>query len=133
MLSKRRILIIEDNLDNLELVRFLLEKAYFEVIEALDGRHGLELARKENPDLILLDLTIPEIDGWSLAQKLKADPLTREIPIVALTAHTLPTDRKRALDAGCDGYLSKPLDIPTFIPQISAFISARNKTLRQRA
>ncbi len=129
----RRILIIEDNLDNLELVRFLLEKASFEVLEALDGRHGLELARKENPDLVLLDLSIPEIDGWSLAEKLKADPLTQAIPIVALTAHTLPSDRKRALDAGCDGYLSKPLDIPTFIPQISAFISARNKTPRQRA
>ena len=133
MSAKRRILIIEDNLDNLELVRFLLEKASFEVIEALDGRHGLDLARKDSPDLILLDLSIPEIDGWSLAQILKAEPLTHEIPIVALTAHTLPSDRQRALEAGCDGYLSKPLDIPTFIPQITAFISARSKKLRQRA
>lgn len=132
-MQKRRILIIEDNLDNLELVRFLLEKSQFEVLEALDGRHGLELARQENPDLILLDLTIPEIDGWSLAQKLKADPFTREIPIVALTAHTLPSDRKRALDSGCDGYLSKPLDIPNFIPQISAFIAVRGRVNRQNA
>ncbi|MCC6147395.1 MAG: response regulator [Anaerolineaceae bacterium] len=129
-MTKYHILIIEDNLDNLELVRFLLEKASFVVSEALDGRHGLELARRDKPDLILLDLTIPEIDGWTLAQKLKADPLTETIPIVALTAHTLPSDRKRALDAGCNGYLSKPLDISTFIPQISAFIVASNKTLR---
>jgi len=112
------ILVIEDNLDNLELVSFLLERGGFQIIQATDGRSGLEMARRERPDLILMDLTIPEIDGWHLARQLKQDPATADIPLLAMTAHILPGDRKKAMDSGCDGYLSKPLDIPNFIPTI---------------
>lgn len=117
-MPKGTILVIEDNLDNLDLVRFLLEEAGYSILAATDGRSGLSLAFQERPSLILLDLAIPEIDGWSLAQMLKSDEATRHIPVIALTAHTMPGDRKKALDAGCDGYLSKPLDIPSFVSTI---------------
>lgn len=116
------ILVIEDNLDNLELVSFLLERGGFQTIKATDGRSGLELARSQQPDLILMDLTIPEIDGWHLAQQLKKDATTAIIPLLAMTAHILPGDRKKALDSGCDGYITKPLDIPNFIPTIEKYI-----------
>ncbi|MRR30135.1 response regulator [bacterium] len=124
-MSDGRILVIEDNFDNLELVRFLLENAGFTVIAAHDGLEGLSVARMILPDLVLTDLTLPEIDGWSLAQQLKGDQLTMDIPVVALTAHTLPGDRQRALESGCDGYLSKPLDIPSFIPSIRHYLKRR--------
>jgi two-component system, cell cycle response regulator DivK len=117
-----RILVIEDNLDNLELVSFLLERGGFETLKATDGRSGLEIAHTDLPDLILMDLTIPEIDGWHLAQQLKQDPATANIPLLAMTAHILPGDRKKAMDSGCDGYITKPLDIPNFIPNIEKHI-----------
>jgi CheY-like chemotaxis protein len=120
-----RILVIEDNLDNLELVSFLLERGGFQAIKAMDGRSGLEIARSDQPDLILMDLTIPEIDGWHLAQQLKQDPATADIPLLAMTAHILPGDRKKAMDSGCDGYITKPLDIPNFIPNIEKHIKRR--------
>ncbi len=121
-MSAGRILVIEDNLDNLELVSFLLERAGFQIIQATDGRSGLEIARTEQPDLILMDLTIPEIDGWHLAKQLKQDPATAGIPLIAMTAHILPGDRKKAIDSGCDGYITKPLDIPNLIPTIEKHI-----------
>lgn len=109
------ILVIEDNRDNFEMVRFLLEQEGFAVLGAYDGRDGLAKAQSQQPALILLDLTLPEIDGWTLAAQLKTDPLTKAIPILALTAHALPGDRKKALDAGCDGYITKPLDLNDFM------------------
>jgi two-component system cell cycle response regulator DivK len=107
-MSKGRILIVEDNEDNFQLVRFLLERDGFEVISAVNGKEGVETAMREKPDLILMDLSMPEMDGWTAAQKIKAEPETKAIPLLALTAHTLPGDRMRALEAGCDGYISKP-------------------------
>jgi two-component system cell cycle response regulator DivK len=117
------ILVIEDNFDNLELVRFILSQAGYSVLAAADGRTGLSLARQELPDLVLLDLTIPELDGWHVASELKGDPATAGICVVALTAHTLPGDRKRALDSGCDGYISKPLDLPNFVGEIADLLA----------
>ena len=121
-MARGRILVIEDNTDNLELVTFLLEKAGHEVFSAFDGRQGLDEACQILPDLILLDLTLPGIDGWSLAKMLKDDPATQAIKLVALTAHALPGDRRKALEAGCDGYLSKPLDVASFINEIRKFL-----------
>ncbi|MDR3573207.1 MAG: response regulator [Anaerolineaceae bacterium] len=121
-MSSGHILVIEDNLDNLELVSFLLERGGFQIIKATDGRSGLEIARSTQPDLILMDLTIPEIDGWHLAQQLKQDPATVNIPLLAMTAHILPGDRKKAMDSGCDGYITKPLDIPNLIPTLEKYI-----------
>lgn len=113
-MGQPRVLIVEDNVDNFELVRFLLERAGYQVLSATNGREGLDVARRERPDLILMDLSMPEMDGWNAASRLKADEETRHIPILALTAHTLPGDRKRAIDAGCDGYISKPINVASF-------------------
>lgn len=125
-MSKGTILLIEDNIDNLDLVRFLLEDADYTVLAATDGRTGLEMARQQ-PCLVLLDLSIPEISGWHLAEMFKSDDSIKHIPLVALTAHALPGDRKRALDAGCDGYISKPLDISNFVPMIEEYLITVNK------
>ena len=116
------IVFIEDDADNLELVHILLDRAGFEVLTAMDGRKGLELIQEKLPELVLLDLTIPEIDGWQLAHRLKADPHTQSIKVVALTAHAQPGDRKRALESGCDGYIAKPLDVHNFAAQIRAYL-----------
>ncbi len=125
-MSKGRVLLVEDNLDNRELVRFLLERYQYEVITAQSGREGLELARKEKPDLILMDLSLPEMDGWTVAGTLKQDAVTADIPLFALTAHTLPGDRKRAFDSGFDGYLSKPINVTTFEAVIHDAIHKRS-------
>jgi CheY-like chemotaxis protein len=117
-----KILVIEDNADNLELVRFLLNNAGHEVLTACDGVAGLKIIREDHPHLILLDLAIPEIDGWEMAGILKRDPETKDVPLIALTAHTLPGDRRRALDAGCDGYISKPIDVAKFVETVEGFL-----------
>jgi two-component system, cell cycle response regulator DivK len=113
-MGKPRVLIVEDNVDNFELVRFLLERAGYHVLSAANGLEGLDAAKRERPDLILMDLSMPEMDGWNATSHLKADEVTRDIPVLALTAHTLPGDRKRAIDAGCDGYISKPIKVASF-------------------
>jgi CheY-like chemotaxis protein len=113
-MSKPRVLFVEDNVDNFELVRFLLERAGYQVFSAANGVEGVEMAKREQPDLILMDLSLPEMDGWHATAQLKADEETRNIPVLALTAHTLPGDRKRAIDAGCDGYISKPINAGSF-------------------
>jgi len=126
-MSKGRILIVEDNEDNFQLVRFLLERDGFEVISAVNGREGVETAIREKPDLILMDLSMPEMDGWTAAQKIKAEPETKAIPLLALTAHTLPGDRMRALEAGCDGYISKPINVEYLIKTVSSSIGKARK------
>jgi len=118
MLSNR-VLVVEDNEDNLQLVRFLLEHNGYAVISARNGREGLAVAQKELPNLILMDLSLPEMDGWEAARQLKCDPNTAYIPLLALTAHTLPGDRKRAFSIGFDGYISKPIDVARFSEYIS--------------
>ena len=127
-MSKGRILVIEDNMDNYELVRFVLERAGYDVFWAMNGGDGVAAARLQKPDLILMDLTMPEMDGWLAAEKLKADEITKPIPLYALSAHTLPSDRKRALDAGCDGYISKPIHMAGFLDVVEqAFGRKREK------
>jgi two-component system, cell cycle response regulator DivK len=126
-MAKVRILIVEDNADNLELMRFLLDHAGYQVSCMSNGVQALETARQEIPDLILLDLGLPELDGWSLAAKLKEDPSTRQIPLVAVSAYTLSTDRRRALAAGCDGFISKPMDVRTFVQDIQVFLDKNVK------
>jgi two-component system cell cycle response regulator DivK len=107
----------------MELVCFLLKQGGFEVLQARDGRQGLDMAYNEHPAMILLDMSIPEIDGWKVARRLKDDPTTRNMIIVALTGHTAPGDRKRALSAGCDGYISKPFDASSFVEQVTGFLN----------
>lgn len=117
-MSKGRILIVEDDMDNYELVRFILERAGYDVFLAVNGRDGVAAARWQKPDLILMDLGMPEMDGWNAARQLKADEATKSIMLYALTAHTLPSERKRAIEAGCDGYVSKPIHMDGFLRMI---------------
>ena len=104
------ILLVEDNEDNRIVYSTILEFAGHRVIEAPDGEAGVALARSEHPDLILMDVSIPLLDGWEATRILKADPETRDIPIVALTAHALEEDRAKAREVGCDGYIAKPAE-----------------------
>ena len=128
VMSKGRILIVEDNMDNYELVRFILERAGYDVFLAVNGRDGVAAARLQKPDLILMDLSMPEMDGWVATEKLKADDLTKSIPLYALSAHTLPSERKRAMQAGCDGYVSKPIHMMKFLDVIDGvFVENREK------
>src|SRR5512139_1118775 len=125
MVSKGRILVVEDNMDNYELVRFILERAGYDVFLAVNGRDGVDAARFQKPDLILMDLGLPEMDGWGAAQKLKADATTKSIPLFALTAHTLPGERKRAIQAGCDGYVSRPIHMEGFLSLIESALAVK--------
>jgi two-component system cell cycle response regulator DivK len=126
-MGKTRILIMEDDDDTQGMVRFLLEYKGYDVLLAKDGRHGLEIARQEKPDLILLDLAMPEMDGWSVAHKLKEDPGTKTIPVIAVTAYTMSSDRRKALNAGCDGFIGKPMNVPEFIAEVEKFLG-KSKT-----
>lgn len=113
-MAKIRILIVEDNEDNQDLMRFLLERAGYEVTTVENGLLGIETARRDLPDIILMDLSLPELDGWSAAREIKADPVLAKIPLIAVTAHTLAGDRRKALEAGFDTYISKPINIHMF-------------------
>jgi two-component system, cell cycle response regulator DivK len=126
-MAKKRVLLIEDNIDNFELVRYLLERAGYEVLAGYNGQEGMEIAHRELPDLILMDLSLPIVDGWTAARTLKADPVTTNIPLLALTAHTLPGDRKRAIEAGFDGYISKPIDVVRFSENIDKVILTKQE------
>jgi CheY-like chemotaxis protein len=114
VMAKIRILIVEDNEDNQDLMRFLLERAGYEVTTVENGLQGIETARRDLPDIILMDLSLPELDGWSAAREIKADPVLAKIPLIAVTAHTLAGDRRKALEAGFDTYISKPINIHMF-------------------
>lgn len=104
----KRILIVEDTEDNRRILRDLLTAAGFGIVEASDGRRGVEMAQTEQPDLILMDIQLPVMDGYEAARRLKADHATRHIPVVAVTSYALSGDEDRALAAGCDGYIAKP-------------------------
>lgn len=114
-MSKGHILVVEDNLDNYELVRTILEMVGYDTFLAVNGRDGVNAARKQKPDLILMDMSMPEMDGWDATKLIREDPETAHIPMIALTVHTLPVERKRALDAGVDAYLPKPYDASQLI------------------
>ena len=105
------VLLIEDNELNRDMLKRRLERKEFTVSCAEDGHSGIDMAKNEMPDIILLDLSLPVIDGWNVARKLKADVNTKDIPIIALTAHAMKGDRKKALDAGCDEYDTKPVNL----------------------
>ena len=105
------VLLIEDNELNRDMLKRRLERKEFIVSCAEDGQSGLDMARNEIPDIILLDLSLPVIDGWNVARQLKADSNTKDIPIIALTAHAMKGDREKALDAGCDEYDTKPVNL----------------------
>ena len=117
-----RVLYVEDNEDNIYMLRHRLERKGIEVIVANDGAEGIESARRERPDLILMDLSLPVIDGWEAARRLKASPDTQTIPIIALSAHAMTGDRERALAAGCNDYDTKPVDLRALMAKIEALL-----------
>lgn len=117
------VLIVEDNLDNRIIYRTILEHSGFSVIEAEDGATGVRLARECGPDLVLMDISIPVIDGYEATRILKADPGTASIPVLALTAHAMAEDRIRAAEAGCDGYLAKPAEPKAVVSEVRRLLA----------
>ncbi len=119
-----KVLIVEDNPVNLELATVLLEQAGFEVVTAGAAEEGLALAHMEAPDVIVMDISLPEMDGLEATRILKADPETRDIPVLAATSHAMMGDEEKTLAAGCDGYVSKPLDTRTFAETVAGLLRA---------
>ncbi len=116
------ILVVEDEEMNRDMITQRLELRGYRVVGAVDGLEGFAMARAQAPDLILLDVNLPEIDGWEVARRLKAEAVTRHIPVVALTAHAMASDRDKALEAGCDGYETKPVDFPRLLSTMEALL-----------
>ena len=117
-----KILLAEDNEMNRDMLSRRLQRKGYEVVMAVDGAQGVEMAQSEAPDLILMDLSLPVIDGWEATRQLKALPITRSIPIIALTAHAMSGDREKAMEAGCDDYDSKPIEFPRLLGKIEALL-----------
>jgi two-component system cell cycle response regulator DivK len=118
----KTVLIIEDEPKNLKLFRDLLQRFGYETVEATDGEQGVELARARRPNLILMDIMMPKMDGLEATRILKADTTTKNIPIIALTSYAMKGDKERALEAGCDGYIAKPVDIQELLKAVEHFL-----------
>jgi CheY-like chemotaxis protein len=123
-MTARRILVVEDNDMNMQLVEFLLEEGGYDIVKAASGEEALSLTRDgaPPPDLILMDIHLPGMDGLSVVRAMKEDARTARVPILALTAHAMRGDRDRFLQAGCDGYISKPIDVKTFLTSIERYL-----------
>lgn len=124
-MPERNILVVEDNDMNMQLVEFLLEEGGYRIVKATSGEEALAIAREgtgSTPDLILMDIHLPGMDGLSVVRAIKADERTARIPVLALTAHAMRGDKDRFLEAGCDGYISKPIDVKTFIASIERYL-----------
>ncbi len=119
-----RILLVEDQEMNRDMLSRRLKKRGYEVSIAVDGAEGVEKARSESPDLILMDMSLPVMDGWEATRTLKGDEATRSIPVVALTAHAMSTDREKALEAGCDAYETKPVELPKLLGTMEKLLGA---------
>ncbi len=117
-----KILLVEDNEMNRDMLARRLERKGYQVVVAVDGDSGVSMGRSESPDLILMDMSLPVIDGWEATRRLKASPDTRSIPIIALTAHAMSGDRTRAIDAGCDDYDTKPVELPRLLGKIESLL-----------
>jgi CheY-like chemotaxis protein len=117
-----RILLVEDNAMNMDMLSRRLARRGHEVILALDGADGIDKATQQHPDVILMDMSLPVVDGWEAARRIKSAPETRGIPILALTAHAMNGDRERALAAGCDDYDTKPIDLVRLVDKIDALL-----------
>jgi len=113
-----KILLVEDNEMNRDMLTRRLERKGFEVVIAVDGQAGVDMASSSNPDIILMDLSLPVIDGWEATRQIKADPATQPIPVIALTAHAMAGDEQKALAAGCDDYDTKPVDLKRLLGKI---------------
>ena len=113
-----KILIVEDNVENWDMLSRRLQRRGYEVVIAGDGQQALEMARSEAPDLILMDMNLPVMDGWEATRRLKADPQTRALPVIAVTAHGMAGDREKVLEVGCDEHHTKPVELTKLLAQI---------------
>ncbi len=116
------LLLVEDNELNRDMLSRRLRKRGYEIDIAVDGQEGLDRVKAARPDLILMDMSLPVIDGWEATRRLKSDPATRDIPIIALTAHAMASDREKALEVGCDAYETKPVDLPSLLAAIEKLL-----------
>jgi len=122
-----RVLLVEDNEMNRDMLSRRLIRRGFEVSVAIDGQQGVETAARETPDIILMDMSLPVLDGWAATRQLKGDQSTRTIPLIALTAHAMAGDRDKAMQAGCDDYDTKPIEFGRLIEKIDRLLAARSK------
>jgi two-component system, cell cycle response regulator DivK len=120
-----KILLVEDNEMNRDMLSRRLQRRGYEVVTAVDGEAGLAMTRSEAPALVLMDMSLPGVDGWEATRQLKADPATRAIPVVALTAHAMAGDREQALAAGCDDFDTKPIDLERLLGKIQALLEGK--------
>jgi two-component system cell cycle response regulator DivK len=119
-----KVLLVEDNEMNRDMLSRRLIRRGFEVVFAMDGQQGVDLARSERPDIILMDMSLPVIDGWEATRRVKADDATRSVPVIGLTAHAMAGDREKAIEAGCDDYDTKPVELDRLIGKIERLIGA---------
>jgi len=119
-----RLLLVEDNEMNRDMLSRRLRRKGYEVEIAVDGREGIDRVRRDPPELVLMDMSLPVVDGWEATRTLKADPATAAIPVIALTAHAMSDDRQKALDAGCDDYDTKPVELPRLLEKIERLLAA---------
>lgn len=122
-----KVLLVEDDVDTRTIYSTILRHHGYEVLETENGREALELASEERPDLILLDISIPEVDGWTVASRLRGRSETADVPLVAVTAHALPDDQERAHELGCDSYLTKPLRPQRVLEEVRRFLSVEGE------
>ena len=120
-----KILLVEDNEMNRDMLSRRLERKGHSVSIAIDGAEGLDKARSDTPDLILMDMSLPVIDGWEVTRRLKADEATRRIPVIALTAHAMASDEQKAREAGCDDFDTKPIELPRLLDKIQALLQPK--------
>jgi two-component system cell cycle response regulator DivK len=117
-----KILLVEDNEMNRDMLSRRLLRNNFEVVMAVNGQEGVDMAKSEKPDLILMDMSLPVMDGWEATRTIKADDATNSIPVIALTAHAMESDRQQALQAGCDDFDTKPIELPRLLGKINALL-----------
>jgi two-component system, cell cycle response regulator DivK len=120
-----KLLLVEDNEMNRDMLSRRLKRKGFDILIAVDGKEGVEMAQGQSPDLVLLDMSLPVMDGWEAARVMKADETTRGIPIIALTAHAMSGDREKAIEAGCDEYDTKPVELPRLLEKIQTLLAKR--------
>jgi two-component system cell cycle response regulator DivK len=123
-----KILIVEDNEMNRDMLSRRLARRGYEIVMAVNGEEGIATARAASPDLILMDMSLPVIDGWEATRRLKAEPGTRAIPVIGLTAHAMTGDREKVIEAGCDDYDTKPVELPRLLQKIEALLRADTKS-----
>ena len=120
-----RVLLVEDDEMNRDMLSRRLARKEYEVLVAVDGKEGVEMAGSEAPDLILMDMSLPVMDGWEATRRLKASPETKAIPIIALTSHAMSGDREKAIEAGCDDYDTKPIELPRLLAKMEALLGEK--------